>query len=362
MPKLRDIITQLNRELPRNTDSFHDEFSVESVARNGNDYTIRFGEDHSLVAGDEVNLSGFLAHNNFTEIVQSNGILTFTTEQQHDLTQGFHTQVLINGVTGLDDGRYNIESVTAQNKFTIRSILNPSTSGRLLESRVDALDGVYTISSVVDARTIVVSDQNARFNTYDTAQGSKVTTRPRIIGLTSEDRIGAHVTNLSPNKNWLFVVVDDSTADYDRDVSSDATQRRERSDQLQYNLNQDFHLYVVSDAVDPEDVTTLNEVEIRDSMIDLRVAICKAIVGHKFPTYFTDSERFITHFTGDGAFDYPIAFYVHRFSFQTSMRFTQQDAVRLSRSRAFREFRVDFKLRQDGYEQTKKTVEGDLPQ
>lgn len=360
MPKIEDIVKQLQAVLPKKTDKFNDRFSVTQVTiPAAGQLQFVVGAAHKLSAGDLFNVHGIRMKNPLSAVSFSNGIITFTTSIDHDLTEGWHETVRLEGLTGLDDGDYELDTVPSKTTFTIKSDAEPTlNSGVLLEDRIDGANGQFQVSAVVNSTTIkAIAPENA-FSAFSLVDGeSIISTKPRISGISSVERIEKAYTQQNNNEFWAFVVTDGSQASYDRDTNSDATVRREKADLLRYEMREDFHVYVVCPAEEYKSGRFLS-----DEMLAIRAALCKALCGVAFDSGFsTEPDRFLTIFQSDGLQNYVGAYYIHRFTFETVFNFNVDDACDPADTRAFRRFEVDYKLTFDNFVDVKKEADGDLP-
>lgn len=362
MPKIADVVRQLQTVLPKYSENFCAHREIASVTSLGGGlYQVTTTEKHGLKVADFVRLYGIGVQNPITARALSGGKITFTTQFDHDLTEwrqeGVIPNVSLTSVPGITDGEYPLVSVPLKNKFVITSGAAGGVAGRLNEIRIDGLNGNFTVAEIVSTTAFKISAPDCQFTAFNIFETSYLTTAPRISGLAAAERIAKMYSEQTKTTDfWAFVVNEDSRVSHDREVESDAVQRKERVDMILFEGNQPFTVYVVCPATDSYGGRLLS-----DEMIAIRAALCRSLVGADFDTGFSEETRFVTTFLGDGFFAYVGAYYVHRFTFETVFMFNPEDAIDPADTRAFRRFEIGAKMPFDDYEVVKKTIEGDLP-
>lgn len=362
MPKIADVVRQLADVLPRYTDNFNSKFNISAITSLGSHaFQIDTALPHGLKTSDYARIYGVGVRNPITAISAAGGKITFTTQYDHDLTEwrkeGEIPNVNLTGFTGLPDGDYPLIEVPEKNKFVIESGATITVNGRLNEQRIDGVNGNYTVT-VITATRFTITAPNCAFTVFNViADVSVVTTAPRITGIAAAERIEKMY---SEQKNisdfWIFATNQDSKISHDVEIPSDANQKKARVDQMFFEGNQPFDVFVVAPARD-----SYGGRMISDEMFEIRRALCKSLVGAEFSSGFVDDIRFLTTFLGDGFFAYVGAYYVHRFTFETVFMFSPEDGLDPADTRAFRRFEVNVKLPFDDFAEVKKIIEGDLP-
>ena len=355
MAKITDIIAQLQAVLPKKTDKFHDEFSISGITSiGGGVFEIETSSVHGLSVGDYINIKDVISVNPISSVSLDSGVVTATTTVYHDLTSTFHETINLSGFNNVADGNYPLLSVPTGLTFTFANDDLPTGTGQLNENRIDGINGRYAVSSITDKTKFRISSTTV-FTSFIVSSG-KVMARIRISGLVSEDLLEKYYTEHEANEYWAFVIPLPTIASFDRKIQSDAKQKKQSSDEILTECVNPFSVFVVAPSIN-----TIGGRYISDDMVDIRTAICKSLVGVKFDSGFTESEKYITTFSGDGFFNYVGAYYIHRFEFENVYLFGQEDAVDLPDTRAFRRFEIDIKMEFDDYDLVKKSIDGDLP-
>lgn len=355
MAKITDIIAQLQAVLPKKTDKFHDEFSIAGITSiGGGVFEIETSSVHGLSVGDYITIKDVISVNPISSVSLDSGVVTATTTVYHDLTSTFHETINLSGFSNVDDGDYPLLAVPTGLTFTFANEDLPTGSGQLNEDRIDGINGRYAVTAITNTTKFRVSSTTV-FTSFEVTSG-KVVSGIRVSGFVSEDLIEKYYTEHSVNEYWAFVIPQPTTTSFDRRIQSDAVQKKQKSDELFIECINPFSVYVVAPAIN-----TIGGRYISDDMVDIRIAICKSLVGVKFDSGFTESDKYITTYLADGFFNYVGAYYVHKFDFENVYQFSQEDAVDLADSVAFRRFEIDIKMKFDDYGLVKKSIDGDLP-
>ena len=372
MPKLEDVVSQLQAVLPEYTDLFSESVDISTVANTaGSTFNIETATVHGKSTGDYVSVSGVLTNNQIITVTdQGDNVIKLTTLVSHDLTENFDlltpanhpVQVFISGYSNLSDGLYALLEVIDGFNFTVSLNVVPSGTGFLNEDRFDSVNGRFQIT-VIDTTNFTINAPNSNFTSFFIASDSIIVSEVRITGTGDPSTFLKYYSDQTDpiandaNNLWGFVVNSDTNTSFSRKTDSDANQRIKKSNQLVYECVQSFFVYVVT----PQN-NRFGARFVSDLMVDIRKYLCKSLVGIAFPSGFdSDPLESLTTFLSDGFFSYVGAYYVHQFEFETTFIFNPRDAVDPRNTRAFRNFEVNIKLRFDDYTETKKQVKGNLP-
>lgn len=365
MAKLQDIIAQLQAVLPQYTDYFNETLAVSAVANvSGSTFQITTSAVHGLTTGWYVNVENVLVKNPVTTITDlGSGQVKLKTNVTHDLTENFnldeqknHTEtVYLSDFTNLSDDFYDLVSVPCQDQLIVSLPSLPSGSGNLGENRIDGILGRFQIT-VIDTTNFTIAVPTSNFTTFILSGNEEIIKNIRVSGIGAPPRIKDYYSTQLTDDFWAIVVNGVTVASFDRSITSDANQRKDTGDDMHYELNQPFFVYVFAPTR-----STFGAREISDLMVDIRTALCKSLCGVQFDSGFSEAERFLTTFLEDGFFDYVGENYIHQFQFETVYNFNPGDAVDPSNTRAFREFELNFKMQFDEYTDDKKLIEGEVP-
>lgn len=367
MAKIEDIVRQLQAVLPLYTDYFNDSLAISTITNPaGSTYQITTSSAHNLTTDDYINIENVLAKNQITTVTDlGDDKIKLKTTVSHDMTEGFNLvtgenypkKVYLFDFTNLADGFYDLLEVPSKDEFIVDLSVVPTGTGFVCENRLDSINGRFQVT-VIDSTNFTIDVLNSNFNDFIIFNDTFVKSNIRISGVGNPSRF---IEYYSKQQNltdfWAYVSVGETSVSFDRQITSDANQRVKNADDLRWECDQSFFVYVIAPTTD-----LYGGRFIRDLMVDIRRDLCKALCGVKFPSGFdTEQEGFLTTFLSDDFFDYVGSYYVHEFQFQNVYNFNPNDGVDPLNTRAFREFEINFKLMFDDYGDIKKTIEGDLP-
>jgi len=404
--KYQDVVRRLQTYLPYYTGYFSEELDVTSLSSVSNVITCVTSTAHGLTTNDYVFISGALVpipittltfDDNQGQIVYDaingilvNGIYQFmnralsgntvenlgtkvafaTTSVDHDLSMGWQTQVQ---VSGADQDEYNGTHYLLQvsNRENFVYLMSDDADTPATGDITFLQDLIYGFNGWV--KVTVVDDYTFTYEaTGDipdvTAAGDIILrTIPRISGaLTIETAVLAY-TKHSINKIWGFVVMENDVASKDRGTPNDAImQARSGSNYYRQLMIQGFTFYVFVPTtyknVTGQEQKYSGGIEARDFIQDLTPAICKTLLRSKFPTGFSEISSDPLVIDQHGAYEYQEAFYIHKFTFQSTYYLNITDAFDRLDTRAFRDVYYDFNNLLENYNsgKTEMTAHVDL--
>lgn len=339
--KAETIIRQLYDVIPNVTDYFNDVINVSTMTRNGSTVTVTTSSAHGLVNGQVVAITGANKATKIISLTQSNGIATAITNQDHDLTEGWFTDVIIGGADQPEyNGTFKLLSVPNRLTFTFKLTSNPvspaTTNGDilLLNSGIGNYNGRYTITVINPTRfTYEITS-----TPYSPAMGNiKIKKNIRISGAATIERAVEAYTKQPTNKLWAFVVLEDTQVNKDRYVKNDSIATRTATDDYRLRLLKNFSVYVFAPSV--EGIAARTE---RDLMEDIEVFLYKSLLAIKIPSPFSEPSWSMITPIGNGVFEYNKAYYIHRYQFQTSFDVLIEDTAFNPITRAFRDITLNY--------------------
>ncbi len=339
--KTRHIINHLRRWLPTFTDAFTDELNVVSMTRLGANIAVTTVEDHNLAVGSYVTIFGAknpidisnLIAEESREIVRYGlqvnpglkgqnmidlgiNIAIAETAQDHDLTEGYQEKILIeNAANAAYNGEHYLLKVPNRRKFMYLLDSLPPTpdisSPKLLEDLKYGFEGFHKVDSIIDPKSYLYSTEfEAKLG--NAAEGT-ITARvkPRITGAVTIDRAIESYTPQAVDKMYAFVILNDTSANKDRAINTDATASHGIGEDFRHLILNPFSIFIFVPS--KTEIAGLNA---RDDMQDVLPALCKGLVAYTFPPDFLTQPYSGIIFTGHGFYAYTPVTYIHEFNFE----------------------------------------------
>jgi hypothetical protein len=356
MAKLDDIISQVMSELPKYTEDFCDVVNITNSSRSTKEITLTVDDD--LISDTLANIKGVYAKLLVSSIEEGDddGQWVLTTAIDHDQTYseseqaaGIEKSVVF---VGSFSGTKTLVEVTANNKITIESDTEPTGTFYLLEDR--NYSGWKEVTIDNEAHTVKYS---VAFEIDPYVVSGTVMNNIRVGCVGSEQDIVALLENEATQltKKTIFVLMNGVIVSRDPSIFTDSKNRKATNDELWIEAAETFTLFAVLPTQ-----TKATPREAINSIYTLRPYIVKCLHGALFESGFTESNKFISCYTGDAGESWNKSYYVHRFDFETIFNIGDDDAVPDVYSRAFRSFEIGIKLSFDSYEEVKKQIDGEI--
>lgn len=357
MPSTADIIRQLIAVLPTLTNKFTERLDVILITQAAGLVTALTGDPHGFETGDLVNIAGAIAPINITNMVRNGGIVTATTNENHDLTLGFQKTIEI---TGANETEYNgiHPLVDVQNRRTfsfsiVGTPASPATGSILLFDGAErGYNGRFaiTVISATEFTYAIVTDP------VSPARGfASVHSKFRISGAADIGRIIESYSKQPPQNSWLFVVRGPGSVNKTRQQDNDATFIPVAMTAFRQLMIKKFELYWFT--------PTISEIGGRvasDESEEIEKLLIKALCGVNFPFLFDVCDEYQMSYTGERLFEYNGSFYVHEFSFEITAYITNPDIIFPSLNVAFRDIELGVKSQFGDKESSALTVDVDL--
>lgn len=346
-----NILNHLYEYIPRLSDRFSDNALVSAQILAGTPQILRVTDNaHGLIAGDLVVLFDGKINNPIVnvEFFSGDNILRFTTQGNHDLTQGYTVEVQLSGFTNPAlNGTFPLIAVPNRNTFEIEGTALPTLNGNevLTESRELGIDGLFTISNVVDVNTYDISlDGRPEF----TIQTVPVLKRAKDfrMGVSVDARRAEALYTKQADKDhlWMFVIMGDATASKNRDLTSDANQTNTPGSSSRILLVNTFSLVVFY----PTETETAAAIATDLSWNEILKLMLASTSGIKFEDF--GNTNYITTLLDHGTSIYTNAYYSHAYTFEYNYQITQEQQflTQFIESAAFRDIATSFDPSQDG--------------
>jgi len=336
--KSSDFILQLSAKLPAIVDDFTDSFSVSSLTRSGTVVTVTTTAAHGLSVGQSVNIVGAQTPIAITSIDRVGIVATMVTSADHDMTEGEFTTVEISGATEAEfNGTFTILNVTNRRTITFQVAdsgpLSATGSPLLLNgsSPLQSYNGLKSVASVPTTATLTYAITD--LGQFSPASGTiTAKTNPRISGSVTADRIIDAYTAQPPADAWLFVVMNDTIANRDRNLTIDGTTNIGKSSNFKQYAAQTVSFYAVFPAA--------NEIAgraARDRAEELFQPVCQSVLFSKFDSLLAAGEYSALMFNEHGFEAYNTAVYIHRYTYEMSLLLGFDDTVGADEDVAFRD-------------------------
>lgn len=355
--KASEIVQQLRAVIPRYSNLFSDEVIVDSLTCAGSLVTAVTATPHGLETDNQINIVDAITPISITSLTILNGNGVATTLTDHDLTLGYQQTITIGGA---DQPEYNgtFELLEVPNrfnfvfKFTTIPTIPATGTPALLTMYKQGYNGLQSVT-VIDETTFTYPITAI---VESPAQGEIVLRKSARISsaINIERFIEAYTPHLD-NQLWLVVCLGETTASKDRFVYSDATYSHTSGQDFRQRMLSPFSVYVLIPTE-----TSLSASVARDLAEDVAKLIFRAILRFSVPSIFTDQTNFGITSAGHNSYQYPYAFYVHEYRFDTNYDITYQDTVDTDDSRAFRDIDLQFKSYFNGLEMMTSNINLDV--
>lgn len=335
--KTRDIVDQLQTEVPRHTNKFTVQVAFTSLTAAGTTVTAVTAAAHGRVTGEAVSVTGVLVANPVA-LVASGTTITGTTTFDHDLTEFNGATVTISGAADSDyNGTFALVTANNRRKFTYEALSAPAGaaggSPLLEEDRRNGYNGRFAITLV-----------NATTFTYEvntTPAGDAVTTnafantKSRISRAVSLESVAdAYTRQADADTLWMFVVPGDTAISNDRNQLNDSIASFLEGTERRLHTIVNFDIIVVFPSSDERAAA-----EAADDAQDIAVVLYKSIAGYFSPSSMGDDTQFLITPINHGFGDYNGSYYIHRYSWQVMEDITEPDTFHVE-TRAFRDARL----------------------
>ena len=330
--KLKDVVNQLRIVLPKHTDRFSTVVNTININVVGDVATITTDNIHRLKTGQIITLSNYLTETHIESVSQDGLLTTFTTNTDHDLTEGWQDELTLGGFDSTAwNGTFVLFKVPNRKSFVIRStntIPSLNSNEILYENRIDGINGQHTITVINTTSFTITGD----FLNGTYSEGV-INSNVRIVGSISLDRFMEHYTEQTIQDLYMCVVMDDANVSKDRNTYSDAISTPVTGSEIRLTLVDSFSIYILGNT--SKDIAAQELIDI--CRHELMLPILKSIYGVRFSTGLSNETDFRTVFRGHGDALYDKSKYVHVYYFEMAMELTEDDTVDRTDTRAYRD-------------------------
>lgn len=337
---LKDIITQLRTELPKNSDKFSEKVAIGTITHSGGTVTVVTSSAHGLSTGDVCTIVDAKEKTPITSITEDDGIATVTTTIAHDQTLDYQDiadqpQVTIGGAdVAAYNSSWDLLTVPSRNIFTFEITGSPTdaSTGYVLENSVGGFSGIKTITKVNSTTFTFITDKILA----DEGLGGYVHSDMRITGGISLDICKQAYSKQLLNDWWAFVVPVDVNASKNRQTDNDSTYSPTKGDEYRQKIISGFELYIfIPSKTDRAGRRSY------DQVIAESVAIFKSLLGYSLPNPYTIDDFSKIILDGHGPEEFTGAWYIHRFTFNITDELIIDDINTTSEDVAFRDIDYD---------------------
>ncbi|UCF50255.1 MAG: hypothetical protein JSU91_01885 [Thermoplasmatales archaeon] len=337
---LRDVITQLRKELPKNSDKFSEKVDISTITYAAGVVTVVTSSAHGLDTGDVCTIVDSKQKTPISSIVTTDFIATVTTSIPHDQTLDYQSIADQPEITigGADVSEYNgdwaLNTVPNRNTFTIELTENPddATIGYILENSVGGFSGIKTVTKVNDTTFTFTTSKELASEGF----GGYVHYDLRISGGVSLDVCKLAYSKQLSNNWWAFVTPIATNASKNRQTDNDSTYSPTKGDEYRQKLVSGFEVYFF--------VPSRSDIAGRasyDECIQESKYIFKSLLGFNLPNPYSIDDFSSIIFESHDAEEFTGAWYIHRFTFNITNEIIIDDINTTSDDVAFRDINYD---------------------
>lgn len=311
--KAREIIIQLLKWLPMDTDRFTEQFKITSLTSADKTVTLTTETPINRQPGDLIYILNTFNKIQIAslEIVNQKQVRAITA-QPHDLTEGFNLQVTISGADPVEyNGVHPLVLVESQTSF-IFELINPQpvvSTGFLLENRPYGFNGAKIIETI-NGNQITFMDEYIGGLT-PSADGAILRHSARISGAATLEKATESYTEQQDGKYWAYVVLGSSTVSKNQNIQNDAVDSITQGAAVNQQIYQIYNIYVFAPATQ-----SISSRSIRDSMEDIALNLYRTMIRSQLKSDLTGlRNNYTSSLVSHDIEAYNNAYYVHRFTF-----------------------------------------------
>lgn len=341
-----DIVTQLCVLLPRLTDKFTDDVSVNSISRSETLMTVNCNVKHDLEVGQSFAVVGTDVPITIASFNRVGTVGTIVVSTKHDLTEPIVSTVRVTGATESElNGTFMISNIPNRKTIIVAMDDSGATSVTGLPKLRDAESQLRDYNSTYEVVDVISPTQFSFIHSVTglsdpVGDNMLIRTKPRITAGVSIERLVDGYTTGKINKYWMFVVLGDPRVSQSRLIESDAIANIQRASEYRQQMIEPFDVYVVMQVVDE-----IAARESRDVASDLLRPILRSLLFSKFDTGLYANLENAVQFAGHGVHTYNTSVYVHAYSFEQVADIYFEDTVGPDLDVAFRN--IDFSIFSD---------------
>lgn len=325
---LSDLIIQLRKKIPALAENYATKLTISSISSIGSTVTVETSTNHNLVVNEVINIYGTKVKTPISAITTDSGIATITTSSNHDQTKDYvnssdQPSIVIQDCSISDyNGSFTLNDVNSRTELEIEIDTDPADAndGNLIEDLSYALNGVFTVDTIVDDTTFTVELDG--YTLTKTGVGGFVQSDIRISGDVSIERFNSAYSKQSTDKYWLVVVPNATSTSKSRHVESDANNQHTQGTDFRIRLIPSFSIYLFIPSSGD-----LSGRESYDDAILQSTYIFSSILGFTVSSPYTDNLTSRIVLDGHETYLYNTSYYVHKFDFSTVFEIAGEDIL-----------------------------------
>ncbi len=336
------ILNHLFEYLPRVTDRFSDNALVSAEIVAGTPQVLRVTDvSHGLDAGSQVVLIDGKIDNDITAvelIVDTAGdVLRFTTGQEHDLTLDYTLTVELSGFTdSAFNGTFDLVAVPSRNIFEISGDSLPVLNGNevLREDWEIGINDLFIVTRKISDDIYEIDLTGKPEFTPQTVPTLKRASQFRMgINIDAKRAESLYTPQPDTTELWLFVIMGDSAASKDSNITSDAIQTNTAQNPSRILMINTFTLLVFF----PTDKETSGGAASNLAWDEILKVMLLVASGIRFDDF--GNTLFTSTLIEHGTAVYKNSYYSHAYTFEYNYEVTQEESfiTQFIESRAFRD-------------------------
>lgn len=357
--KTKDLIKQLQANLPRFTDDFNLFKAMTACTSSGNDLTIA-PFIANMTAGVYITLTGLKLKNNITEYTFDNGKTTVKNQYKNDLTMNFHKSVdVLDGTTVTE---YDLLEVIDDYSFVISTPSEIDFVGQQLIEAIAGYNKQWPVKSV-SASDFVIDIGNPTQKAFYVTD-AKIVYGFNIKGIGLGDEIDSYITSSTievdgvkaPHTSvkptlWVRMVEERVSQDvHNFDDGNKTTGENQQT--LCQNIKQ-FEI-VLTYPLNGK-LTSFAGLSFAE---DLKVYLDKCLFGLKLPSYVETSMDQLLMPLSNAPFETNGAIYQHSYLYEIAYKTQNDDEDHFDgvdeESVDLKKFNIQYLMQFDDFEEVKK--------
>lgn len=340
-----NIMFHLRKTIPNFINIFNDEIDIDAEIIDGSPQKLKVTASNDFELGQKVQFTNSLIDNGINDVSLSVGILRFTVNSAHDLTENYSTIELRGFTDDQFNGYFDLKYVMNEYIFEIELDALPVLSGSevLRENWSNGLNDIFEIKTITSSGFEVEIIGKPEYDILPIPQ-IKTVTGYRMEVVDDYKRLEEIYTKQPPEKISLFLIMNDVNVSKDRNLTSDAIrQDTEQNDQRILNIGRFTIVVIIPTANKLTSAAAINL-----CYVEIYEALIKSISGMRFIE--DNSTGYFSNLIAHGSTIYNRAYYGHAFDFEQPFDYNWESTYREfgSISRALRRINISFADLQDG--------------
>lgn len=343
--KITPIIQLLQQNLPKYTDKFSEQNTIVSGDVVNGLATLTTENAHNLSNGEYVVIHNAVISVPITSLTVVDGVATIITDIDNGHNETFNFKetwsddITVELIDFSDETLNNtFEIVSVPNRYKIIANIDIAdgsyTGGSLLNYASNELNGVHQVNATgTNTFTYQVSDyinttiySQAVMHSYIRITGAS-TIKRALDSYTQQDTEGV----INDGKYFLFVTHGNTVSNRDRNSVTDKN-TIQSGQSYRLILNEDFDVNVFIKTNDQ-----LSNVELRDSLEDIKVALFKVLLRTLPPKLYSTNGYYQILFEQDYEIETNYSYMIQSYKFATSYDIVFEDTANIDDVAPFRD-------------------------